>query len=171
MQEEAAEELSRGVAAWTDRSRSFVKESLLRGEASRFLAREHVKEVPAAKIAAWMDFAYPDGKVPDEKKSDGKMFRGYDWIDYLRAQPKHSSSSSWGWGKPEEGEAEVDQIRYLDNLVTRHEVLEGYKSQYAFLARHKIKPSALEREIQVLPKEKASGGFFILAPSEHIRAD
>ena len=50
----------------------------------------------------------------------------------------------------------------MDQLVTRHAVFEGYRSQYGFLEERKLKPSEYEAEIKRAGPEDLTEGFLIL---------
>lgn len=57
---------------------------------------------------------------------------------------------------------QTELIPGLDQLVTRHAVFEGYRSQYGFLEERKLKPSECEAEIRKAGPEDLTEGFLIL---------
>ena len=110
---------------------------------------------PTAKIAGWMDFAYDDK-------------RGYEWIDTLRQEyepPSKGLIDNLFTSKKKDDELAED-VTYLDNLVSRNSILEGYGSQIKFLADNEVKPSIFQEEINSLVTSDDSGKVLILAPTE-----
>ena len=155
MHQNAVTELERGLRNWRDRSRALALDGILHDEESRFLLAEYVDLVPSAKIAGWLDFAHDKAL-------------GYEWIDTLRRDIDSGSIRlPWSWNEKEKKKTEIQQISFMDNLVSRNQVLEGYKTQYDFFAANQIRPSQLDYEVSKVSKEHVTEGFLVLAPAEN----
>ncbi|MEH6585231.1 MAG: hypothetical protein V7720_01670 [Halioglobus sp.] len=158
MYDKSVSEIETGRKAWSERSRRIATEMIIKDDPERFLGKNYVEILPSAKIAGWMDFAH------DEK-------RGYGWVDSLRSG---FSEPSFSWLRSffSEGldQKEKDLVSYMDNLVSRNEVLDGYESQYRFLMDNSITPSRFDAEVHQLPLEDAVDGIFILAPETKVAA-
>jgi hypothetical protein len=153
-------ELRDGVQSWRERARSTANERLLSEDRARYLDAKYVQQVPAAKLAGWMDFA--SGAV-----------RGYQWIDDLRQEhrpslvdtirsSKHRPSFIDTIWSSKLSEEEGRGIEYLDNLTSRDSVLRGYEAQLEFMAEHKIKPSAFAEEVGRLRQEVGEDVVLVL---------
>ena len=152
MYDNAVGEFQNGLTQWQEASRAIVKDKIFGNNRYRFFSKECLELAPTAKIAGWMDFAY------NEK-------RGYEWIDILRQEyepPAKRIFDEWFPAKKEDHTK--DDVTYLDNLVSRNSILEGYGSQLKFLADKEIKPSLLQEEINSLFTNDDSEKVLILAP-------
>ena len=156
MFDSAVQELETGYVNWQVRARHIARDKVLAKERARFLDRKFAEEAPIAKVAAWMDFAY------DEK-------RGYDWIDVLREEFVPTEGSVFDRFKKKEKKVDYrdTDVLFLDNIVSRNEVLQGYDAQLRFLAKSEIRPSLYQSEIESLISKSSPDAreeFVILAP-------
>jgi hypothetical protein len=155
----AKRELEEMATFWRGAMRRVTNELLLRDHPERFLFSDFVREVPAAVLVEWLDFAYGEEK-------------GYRWLDELgsRVEPWYPQS----WITPpgihlETSEVDKDKtltIPALQKLVARSKVFDGHLTQYEFLAMHNIKPLEFEQEIAALAQGEAVDGYLILNPAE-----
>lgn len=154
MHENAIKEFQNGLGSWQHKARILIKKKILNNDRSRFLSSRYLPFAPAAKIVSWLDFAYQEQ-------------RGYGWIDELRRGLKNDSSiftfePSW---KVTSGiEEKRVEVSILDNLTQRNFVLQGYADQFKYLAEHKLRPSAFDKEANKLFGATDKRNMLILAP-------
>ena len=152
MFDKASGEIEAGSKDWSQASRRIAKNLILADQPERFLQKDYVDILPTAKLAEWMDFAHAEN-------------RGIGWIDSLRTNFSESGISKLkGLFSGGLDDKDREQVTYMHNLVARSSVLEGYKSQYHDFQNSQTTPSEFYKEIDKLPPESASEGFYILAP-------
>ena len=157
----AKDELEEMGDFWRTQARRVADTLIIQKDPERFLAGEFAREVPAARIAAWLDF------VHDEEK-------GLGWVDELRAKSApyyrpRVQLPRLNLGGRTLKQDQTELIPALDQLVTRHAVFEGYRSQYGFLEERKLKPSEYEAEIKKAGPEDLTEGFLILEGDHNSR--
>jgi len=156
----ARKELESLMSFWHTNASRIANEHLLGKYPQRFLASDFAEDVPISALVNWLDFARGDKK-------------GYEWIDELRKNMSDPwYKNSWqklirGGGLNRSVGIGLDKeknviIPTLQKFVARHNIFEGYISQYEMLATHKMRPSELEQQIARLPADAAVDGHYIL---------
>jgi hypothetical protein len=149
---------------WQRLARQVMMKYLIRQNPEKFLGSEFAADVPIARLANWLDFAYNKQK-------------GLDWIDELRAK-----GDPWFYYKSLDGlplsrrlssESSIKDIKdiyqtkiipALEKLVARNGMLNTYLAQYELMEQRKLTASEFEREIASIDVEDQVEGFIILEP-------
>ena len=147
-------EIEQSKEEWVSRSRKIAKTFILKDNPERLLRPEFAVHAPAAKLAHWMDFSEDSNK-------------GYDWIDALRERPNPFTLPSM-WSK-DVSKDEIQGLSHLENLTHRHQVLDGYVSQYKYLCEQGINPSDFDAQVKGLTTDSLESDILILAPTAEVQ--
>jgi hypothetical protein len=147
----AEQELQEGKAIWEGRARQLAKDELLGEDPQRFLQRDFVETVPLPNLIAWLDFAYEE--------------RGLAWIEDLRKELHQGVNLNPLRGRRLKEDREFN-VTALNKLTTRHQVYEGYMSQYNFFLQRNISPRDFQDSIERLSEAEKVNGYHLLVQTQ-----
>lgn len=178
MADQACQTLEEAIKVWAKQARRIAAEFVLGNNPERFLFSDFVDSVPIPVLIEWRDFAGAEEKgfaQIDELR--GKITSWYSRENYAEVVEGVSAMGKMLNKAIKPNAAKTVRriglgfdkqmaIPSMNKLVARHKVLEGYQSQYRFLADHKLKPTEFENELALLGENAAVEGYIILQPDE-----
>ncbi|HMQ52151.1 MAG TPA: hypothetical protein PKD98_08665, partial [Anaerolineae bacterium] len=178
MLELASRDLEETNTFWTGQARRIANEFLLGAQPERFLFSDFAEDVPVSRLVEWLDFAYDEEKgyrwLDELRGKTGRWYAGDDYGRAVKGTEQVFSSVGKMFSKrlsavtvDEMGREKERVIPSFQRLVARHNVLEGYQTQYELLDAHNMRPSEFEKETTMLIAE-AVDGYLILQPEQAV---
>ncbi|MGE4546095.1 MAG: hypothetical protein AB7D06_18555 [Pedobacter sp.] len=162
----AVDEMQNTYEFWKNSTANIAKKMIIKGNPERLMHPLYLKHATTYQIIDWLDFA-------------NKTDLGVNWIDELRENRYNNKTYNIKYMLKHMSpfkkhknitQKEILELEIMDKIVSRDKVLDGYISQYEYLANIKSKPSTIQNFIEKLPKDESVNDCFIFISDSHLNA-